>query len=147
MPGTSWPRPTQQRCRPLHELRSERHTTGTYCLTTTKLFERVRGNPANRRGVQPCAWAISSRILQELGNPSELARPFANFQSLILASWKQQGEDEAHYNLATVNRHQWQAHGAFDARQQAEALRTGRRRMPPNAHPAHKAELENPARS
>ena len=127
----------QQRLQALHELRSEGYTTGTYLLIDNNLFERVR-EPGNREEYNRALGNIS-RILQELGNPSELSTPFANFQSLI-RELEAQGEDEAHYNLATVNRIM-QAHGAFDLAA-AEAYELAAVDMPPELLTLHKQSLE-----
>lgn len=99
-----------QRLQALHELRSEGYTAGTYLLIDNNLFERVR-EPGNREEYNR-SLATMSQLLQQLGNPTELSTPFANFQ-LLIRELEAMGDTEAHYNLATVNRIM-QAHGEFD---------------------------------
>lgn len=99
-----------QRLQALHELRSESYTAGTYLLIDNNLFERVR-EPGNREEYNR-ALSNMTRLLQELGSPGELSNAFFSFQTLI-RELEAQDQEEAHYNLATVNRIM-QAHGAFD---------------------------------
>lgn len=100
-----------QRLQALHELRSEGYTVGTYLLIDNNLFERVR-EPGNREEYNRSLNTMG-QLLQQLGSPAELSTPFASFQVLI-RELEALGSEEAHYNLATVNRIM-QAHGAFDA--------------------------------
>ncbi|MFN3579594.1 MAG: hypothetical protein ACK4VV_03880 [Pseudomonas sp.] len=99
-----------QRLQALHELRSEGYTASTYLLIDNNLFERIR-EPGNKE-TYVTALAEMSRLISQMGNPDDLRTLFANFETLTSELQDVSG-DEAHYNLATVNRIM-QAHGQFD---------------------------------
>lgn len=126
-----------QRLQTLHELRSASYTVGTYLLIDNNLFERVR-EPGNREEYNR-ALANMEQLLQQLGNPSELSAPFASFQILI-RDLEALGDEEAHYNLATVNRIM-QAHGVFDAAVDS-AYQEASTGMPPDLLTLHRQSLE-----
>lgn len=126
-----------QRLQTLHEVRSEGYTAGTYLLIDNNLFERVR-EPGNREAYNRALGNIS-QLLQALGNPPELSTPFASFQ-LLIRELEALGEEEAHYNLATVNRIM-QAHGEFDLAA-ANAYEQAAVDMPADLLTLHKQSLE-----
>lgn len=85
----------------LHEARSEGYKAATYLLIDNNLYERVR-EPGNREAYREALSDMDSRIRQ-LGNPAEIRTAFDQFTRMI-SDLENQPEDEAHYNLATVNR-------------------------------------------
>lgn len=99
-----------QRLQTLHEFRSEGYITGTYLLIDNNLYERVR-EPGNRETYNQ-ALTRMDQLLRQLGNPNELRSPYTDFVNLI-RELEGQPEEEAHFNLATVNRIM-QAHGRLE---------------------------------
>lgn len=84
----------------VHEIRSEAFKAATYLLIDNNLYERVR-EPGNRESYREALNGMDTRIRQ-LGNPSDLRSIFDQFTRMI-RELENQPEDEAHFNLATVN--------------------------------------------
>ncbi|SDU38094.1 hypothetical protein [Halopseudomonas salegens] len=85
----------------LHEIRSEGYKAATYLLIDNNLYQRVR-EPGHREAYHEALDGMDSRIRQ-IDNPSDLRTVFDQFTGMI-RDLENQPEDEAHYNLATVNR-------------------------------------------
>ncbi|TVP91143.1 MAG: hypothetical protein EA348_04665 [Pseudomonadaceae bacterium] len=84
----------------VHEIRSDGFKAATYLLIDNNLYERVR-EPGNREAYREALNGMDTGI-RDIGNPSELRSIFDQFTRMI-RELENQPEDEAHFNLATVN--------------------------------------------
>lgn len=99
-----------QRLQAMHEFRSQGYTAATYLLIDNNLYEKIR-EPENRIRYNE-ALSNMDAALRTLGMPAELSALKANLQ-LTIRELEGQPEEEAHFNLSTVNRIM-QIHGQLD---------------------------------